>query len=536
MLHHPCQYTVRLTLRLKVQALRAASSTPRPQSHREQELEIKEYTVEDTKGGREKDVSEIHEDASVAQKKWETISAERAEECLREARRRGSKPLNSSRLNIVGEGRAGKTALLRAVSNKDFEDTTSTIGVKQSLLEVNKVDLETKCGGGWSVVEEGTLIMKADEVMTRLAAEIAITEPQVYMQDPPQVGTDRAEKVTADKTAVQKAAAEKVAADAKAATAAKSAVAEAKAKAETEAKAAAQKATPSAGGKSAVEKKSFFALLSGSKKSKGVLTEGERKTLLEAMHKMHKYSQKLSNTGTNRFGVGVKDMVSGEYKKTMDGLNVLLGLQDDENLLKSPQRDIDGMESEILALGIREASELIDYVLYQRASEKQCINGIRDRGRVGKTLNDFVNDFISKKAKLTETEVAALRMYTSDVFRYINGPLRNSQVGGLETWSPGQPHPLPITVLLISRALKKLKRVTGPEDSGIAEMVVWKGMRNTRPTDDFINEGGKWIISHAPCEEVISFSILNINFRCRNGACANVDNRQFGSGIAILTK
>jgi hypothetical protein len=151
--------------------------------------------VEDTKGGRERDVSGIHEDASVTQKKWETISEERAEECLREAMRRGSKPLNTSRLNIVGEGRAGKTALLRAVSNKAFEDTTSTIGVKQSLLEVNKVDLETKCGGGWSVVEEGTLIMKADEAMTRLAAEIAITEPRVYMHDPPQVGTKASEDV-----------------------------------------------------------------------------------------------------------------------------------------------------------------------------------------------------------------------------------------------------------------------------------------------------------------------------------------------------
>jgi ATPase subunit of ABC transporter with duplicated ATPase domains len=92
---------------------------------------------------------------------------------------RGSKPLNTSRLNIVGEGRAGKTAWLRAVSNKAFEDTTSTIGVKQSLLEVNKVDMETKCEGGWSVVEEGTLIMRADEAITRLAAEIAVTEEEV---------------------------------------------------------------------------------------------------------------------------------------------------------------------------------------------------------------------------------------------------------------------------------------------------------------------------------------------------------------------
>jgi hypothetical protein len=145
---------------LKVQAASpsdVASSTQHPQTRREQELEIQG-------------------DTSTVQKKWETISAERAEECLREARRRGSKPLNTCRLNIVGEGRAGKTAWLRSVSNKAFEDTTSTIGVKQSLLEVNKVDMETKCEGGWSVVE-GTLIMKAEEAEKRLAAEIAVKEP-----------------------------------------------------------------------------------------------------------------------------------------------------------------------------------------------------------------------------------------------------------------------------------------------------------------------------------------------------------------------
>jgi len=156
-------------------------------------------------------------------------------------------------------------------------------------------------------------------------------------------------------------------------------------------------------------------------------------------------------------------------------------------LQNSEEIDIEGMEEEIHALNIQEASELIEYVLHQRASEKQYPNGIRDRGYVGKTLNDFVNDPIAKKAKLNKAGVAALRIYTSAVFKYINGPLRNSE---------GKPHPLPITVLLISRALKKLKRVTSREDSGIAEMVLWRGMKNLRTTDEFITKGGKCIISH----------------------------------------
>jgi hypothetical protein len=60
------------------------------------------------KGDRDKDFSENQ--ISENQKKWESISAERAEECLRESMQRGSKPLNTSRLNIVGEGRAVKTS------------------------------------------------------------------------------------------------------------------------------------------------------------------------------------------------------------------------------------------------------------------------------------------------------------------------------------------------------------------------------------------------------------------------------------------
>jgi hypothetical protein len=49
-----------------------------------------------------------------------------------------------------------------------------------------------------------------------------------------------------------------------------------------------------------------------------VLTEEERKTLLEAIRK---HCQNNPNTDTNKFGVEVMDMVTGEYKKAVDGLN-----------------------------------------------------------------------------------------------------------------------------------------------------------------------------------------------------------------------
>ncbi len=44
------------------------------------------------------------------------------------------------------------------------------------------MDMETKCEGGWSVVEEGTLIMTADEAVTRLASEIS-TSPLLILID-----------------------------------------------------------------------------------------------------------------------------------------------------------------------------------------------------------------------------------------------------------------------------------------------------------------------------------------------------------------
>ncbi len=63
--------------------------------HLKTQLEIIEHTVQDTK---------VQEDTSVIEKKWETISTEKAEACRQKAIQRGGKPLNTSRLNMVGEG------------------------------------------------------------------------------------------------------------------------------------------------------------------------------------------------------------------------------------------------------------------------------------------------------------------------------------------------------------------------------------------------------------------------------------------------
>jgi hypothetical protein len=124
------------------------------------------------------DAQEIGEVDGAHQVVWESMDAERVEECLRAAMEVGGKALNTSRLNIVGEGRAGKTAWLRAVSNQDYEQTDSTIGVQQTLLEVNKTDMKVDCDGrSWAKVEHGSgAIMKVEEAQKRAAAEIALQE------------------------------------------------------------------------------------------------------------------------------------------------------------------------------------------------------------------------------------------------------------------------------------------------------------------------------------------------------------------------
>ena len=107
---------------------------------------------------------------------WMRLGQERCEELLEAAARDGAKSLNTSKLSVVGEGRAGKTAWIRALCNMRFEETESTIGMQQNLLEVRKVDVQGD-ERGWSVLGDGgSSIPTAAEAAKRRAAEIALAE------------------------------------------------------------------------------------------------------------------------------------------------------------------------------------------------------------------------------------------------------------------------------------------------------------------------------------------------------------------------
>ena len=106
--------------------------------------------------------------------------------------------------------------------------------------------------------------------------------------------------------------------------------------------------------------------------------------------------------------------------------------------------------------------------------------------RTGWTLKNFKE---RKEAKgLTMAETAALRIYTSSIFRLINGPLRRPDA---VRQLPDMQHPLALTTLLISTSLKKLRanHMTG---HFFKPRYLYRGMQNlvVRPGDDFMLSGG----------------------------------------------
>ena len=73
-------------------------------------------------------------------------------------------------------------------------------------------------------------------------------------------------------------------------------------------------------------------------------------------------------------------------------------------LLKVPERELyekvcgglQAMELEIKMLGDAETIELFNYVLYEKTSENEYDNGIRDMGRLETCLTDFLAAYILK--------------------------------------------------------------------------------------------------------------------------------------------
>ena len=88
-----------------------------------------------------------------------------------------------------------------------------------------------------------------------------------------------------------------------------------------------------------------------------------------------------------------------------------------------------------------------------RLRERELLREGAPGGRRGMQLADFMNDERVRATRITESHVAALRLYTTAAFQYINNPLREGSLTARETRAP---HPLPLLVKLLEEATKQL--------------------------------------------------------------------------------
>jgi len=93
------------------------------------------------------------------------------------------------------------------------------------------------------------------------------------------------------------------------------------------------------------------------------------------------------------------------------------------------------------------------YVAYEYAEQKEQGNKVlRDWEHAGMTLDNFCEMEEAEQCGLRQAHVLALRLYTSNSYARINGPLR-------EVCSEENPHPFAATCFFIYDGLKKLREL-----------------------------------------------------------------------------
>ena len=242
------------------------------------------------------------------------------------------------------------------------------------------------------------------------------------------------------------------------------------------------------------------------------LAEGFEKLLNESEHSETAQPERFCGEAANEIvvqdpqqaalGLDAEQLgVSEEVQKAMVG-------KDEESV----QWLLNAMEKEVAALsGIRamaeeecdeeksvsEEEECMRYCLYEAAGSsdkrfpnsphpRDCdANGVRrDRRNTsgeGMRLEDFAKCTEAAEAKLTRAEVLVLRMYTTALYKHINGPLRARQ----------SPHPLPVTTWVLSAAISKLRAVRKRQASNPQAIMVPEGFTSwmqpsisSEPLDD----------------------------------------------------
>lgn len=208
-------------------------------------------------------------------------------------------------------------------------------------------------------------------------------------------------------------------------------------------------------------------------------------------------SKKLMSRFSPKFALDVPCLITGEAKAAAMGLDTFLKLQKDklsqkhDNALNVIRQEfLERLSAEQDIAKRQYCLDILAYILDREAipTEEMSNDGhstvVRDERNRGKTLTDFAQMEQAQKTHLSVAEVAALRIYSSKLFTYINAPFReeNNQSGFED------PHPVGFTVLLIFEALKKLRQLHARDRE--QKVCFWRGLKDMRVPKEFLKHGG----------------------------------------------
>ena len=168
---------------------------------------------------------------------------------------------------------------------------------------------------------------------------------------------------------------------------------------------------------------------------------------------------------------------------------------------------VSAVESEFAAAGTADDRFCLQYVLYGKtgdAAGRRWANGVMDVTRAaGLTLDYFVRCDEAVAARLSRGHVLVLRLYSTAAFASLNNPLRDPEL------SDDKPHPFPVTVHLLTDAIKRLRAVEGEAATSNEHVVLWRGMSNRSVPAAFLASGGS---EKAPM----------VRQRCRRTRCQSI--------------
>jgi hypothetical protein len=125
------------------------------------------------------------------------------------------------------------------------------------------------------------------------------------------------------------------------------------------------------------------------------------------------------------------------------------------------------------------------YVLYETSSEKQYPNGVRDEGRSGKSIDDYMKmpqSTGTKPEMMKKSEASSLRFYSSPSFPAVTIPLRDP--------ARKTKHPLAAITYCIFTGIKKQLTLGAKDKKAVAELILYRGFSDLQISSNFQESGG----------------------------------------------